>query len=86
MKINSVSIGKGNVEYIIAQIDYKFRHQKCDFHLSTHLRIYLSYSYTRRKEYFADLSCQNTCLENMQKVQKLITNLIILWLVNVGGA
>ena len=37
LKINSVSIRTGNVEYIIPQKDHKCRYQKCDFHLSTPL-------------------------------------------------
>ena len=34
LKMNSMSIRKGNVEYIIAQKDHKRRHQKCSFHWS----------------------------------------------------
>ena len=34
MKINSMPIRTGNVEYIMTQKDHKCRYQKCDFHLS----------------------------------------------------
>ena len=54
---SSMSIRMDNVEYIMTQKDHKCRYQKCDFHLSTPFRIWLSYSEhkTRCKEYFADL-------------------------------
>ena len=39
LKINSMSIRTGNVEYIMIQKDYKCRYQKCDFYLSTPFRI-----------------------------------------------
>ena len=39
LKINSMSIRTGNVDYIITQKDHKCRYQKCDFHLSTLFRI-----------------------------------------------
>ena len=35
LKINSVSIRTGNVEYIMKQKDHKCWYQKCDFHLLT---------------------------------------------------
>ena len=35
LKINSLSITTGNVEYIMTQKIHKCRYQKCDFHLST---------------------------------------------------
>ena len=35
LKINSMSIRTGNVEYIMTQKDHKCWYQKCDFHLST---------------------------------------------------
>ena len=34
VKINSMSISTGIVEYIMTQKDHNFRYQKCDFHLS----------------------------------------------------
>ena len=37
LKINSMSISTGNVEYIMTQKDHKRRYQKCDFHFSTPL-------------------------------------------------
>ena len=37
LKINSMSIRTGNVEYIMRQKDHKCRYQTCDFHLSTPL-------------------------------------------------
>ena len=39
LKINSMSIRTGNVEYSMTQIDHKCRYQKCDFHLSTPFRM-----------------------------------------------
>ena len=35
LKINSMSIGLGNVDYIMTQKDHKCRYQNCDFHLLT---------------------------------------------------
>ena len=35
LKINTISMRTGNVEYIMTQKDHKCRYQKCDFHLST---------------------------------------------------
>ena len=35
LKINSILILTGNVEYIMAQKDHKCRYQKCEFRLST---------------------------------------------------
>ena len=35
LKINSMAIRTGNVEYIMTQKDHKCRYQKCAFHLST---------------------------------------------------
>ena len=35
LKIDSILIGTGNVEYIMAQKDHKCRYQKCEFRLST---------------------------------------------------
>ena len=32
LRINSMSIRTGNVEYIMIQKDHKCRYQKCDFH------------------------------------------------------
>ena len=39
LKITSMSIRTGNVEYIMTQKYHKSRYQKCDFHLSTPFRI-----------------------------------------------
>ena len=97
LNINSMSIKKGNVEYIITQTDHEHRHQKCDFHWSTlpFLEfscickiIYLSNSYnnTRCMKCSVDLSSQMYALTIMQKMQKLITDLNILLLIGVGGA
>ena len=51
-------------------------------------RIHLSYSKhnTRCKEYFVSLKSQNACLTQLVKMQQLITNFNLLWLINVGGA
>ena len=37
LKVNSISIITGNVEYIMILNDRKFWYQKCDFYLSTPL-------------------------------------------------
>ena len=39
LKINSMLIRMGNVEYIMVQKDHNRRPQQCDFHLSTPFRI-----------------------------------------------
>ena len=35
LKINSMSIRTGNIEYIMSEKDHKCRYQMCDFQLST---------------------------------------------------
>ena len=82
MKINSMSIRKGNLEYTITQKDQKRQHQKCMwFSLVDLFRIVLSHSrhITRCKGYFADLSGQNACFVH---IQKLISYLKISWLIS----
>ena len=44
LKINSMSIRTGNVEYIMTQKDHKCRYQKWNLHLLTPFRVELSYS------------------------------------------
>ena len=39
MKINSMSIMTGNVEYIMTQKDHKSRYKECDVHLPIPFRI-----------------------------------------------
>ena len=39
LKMNSMSIRTGNIEYTMTHKDHKCRYQKCDFHLSTPFRI-----------------------------------------------
>ena len=38
LKINSMSVTIGNVEYIVTHKVHKCSYQKCDFHLSTPFR------------------------------------------------